>query len=594
MQELYDRSSSTFSSRPHFLGYAIPLLPSLLAIFIVSRVIKLLSGIRAVNQLPGLWVPLQPLSNPSGLLKTSWWNIGVGSNWYWRGRLYKDLGSETIAVVPFLIGVPTLFTSNLDVARQILSGQAQGHGLKERHFDKSEAMGRMIMKWGMNLVAARTSDDVWRKHRRIVGSAFNNQLYELVWTETLNTYRQMEAAESWDTKDTVDVPIVPHITSKMALLIIARCGFGFSFDWTAPPMGPDGTMSVQESLRILADSSIVSLMAPDWVRYLPLPGFDKIRTAFGQFSAFMRREIEARTREVRSAGDGDAEGADARTDAFTILVRANERETGKFRLDAQEVVSFSFGCFDAWGNRFLSGRGQIGNVFVMLFAGYETTGHTLSATLALLAIHQDVQDEILEQIVSVVGYDRDPTYADYEKLDKVLSAFYEALRLFPTAYLIMREATEDTVLDLPNAVGQEGSTPFAVTKGTSTSSASVRIPMPTRTALDSLTLPTEYNPRYHEDPQSFKSSRWHGTGEPEPFVGFSTGPRACIGRKFATTEAVVFLTMLLRDWRIEPMCRDGESNDAWAERAFAHPVFNFTLSVRDTPVRFVRRERRGV
>ncbi|KAG5634767.1 hypothetical protein H0H81_000848 [Sphagnurus paluster] len=412
--------------------------------------------------------------------------------------------------------------------RQIISGQAQGH-VKERHFDKSEMAGRIITKWGMNLVAAQTSGDVWRKHRRIVGPAFNNQLYGLVWAETLNIYRQMETAEGWDTKHTVDLPMVQPITTKMTLLIIARCGFGFSFDWTAPPTGPDGAMTVQESLCIITDSYTVALIAPNW--------------------------IETRTLEVRNGG----ESGDERMDTFTMLVRANEQETGKLRLDAQEVI---------------------GKVFIMLFVGHETTAHTLTATLALLAVHQDIQDEILEQIVSVVGYDRDPNYADYENLDKVLSAFYEALRLFPAAYIMMGEATQDTVLDLPNPARQEGSTPLSVAKGTSI-------------VVDLVGI--QYNPRYFKDPQEFRPSRWHGvSNESETFAGFSIGPRACIGRKFATTEAVVFLTMLLRDWRVEPMCCDGESKDEWAKRVFAHPVVTMTLTVRDAPVRLVRREHRGV
>jgi cytochrome P450 len=38
----------------------------------------------------------------------------------------------------------------------------------------------------------------------------------------------------------------------------------------------------------------------------------------------------------------------------------------------------------------------------------ETTANTLAATLALLAIHQDIQKEILEQIIDVVGVEREP------------------------------------------------------------------------------------------------------------------------------------------------------------------------------------------
>lgn len=374
--------------------------------------------------------------------------------------------------------------------------------------------------------------------------------YEMVWSETLDTYYQMESFEGWVGKDTVEIPAVQKLSTKLALLVIAKCGFGFSFDWSAPPTGPDGRMSVQEALRVLADSHIIGLLAPDWVRYLPLPGFSRIRQAFDAFSAFMQKEIEARTADVQNG--------DERTDAFTMLVRANEQEKGKLRLDDQELI---------------------GNVFILLFAGHETTAHTFSATLALLALHPDVQNEISEQIVAFVGYDRDPVYDDYSNLDKVLSAFYEALRLFPAAYLLIREAAEDTVLHIPNIGGEEGTTPLPIRKGTNV-------------VIDMIGI--QYNPRYFEDLKEYRPSRWYGTSnESEAFSAFSMGPRACIGRKFATTEAVVFLTMLLRDWRIEPKLKASETKEEWRERVLEHPALKLTLGVRATPVRLVRRKERA-
>ena len=69
---------------------------------------------------------------------------------------------------------------------------------------------------------------------------------------------------------------------------------------------------------------------------------------------------------------------------------------------------------------------------------------------------------------------------------------------------------------------------------------------------------------------------------------FIKGPRACIGRKFATTEAVCFLTMLLRDWKVEPLLNAGETVDQWKDRVLQASLI-FTLSIRDVPVRFVRR-----
>ncbi len=68
---------------------------------------------------------------------------------------------------------------------------------------------------------------------------------------------------------------------------------------------------------------------------------------------------------------------------------------------------------------------QTGNMYIMLFAGHgnspfvrtmdhflnivaETTAKTFAAALACLAIHQDVQQEAYEQIISVAGETADP------------------------------------------------------------------------------------------------------------------------------------------------------------------------------------------
>ncbi|KAF8068991.1 cytochrome P450 [Lyophyllum atratum] len=536
------------SIHPRFLGHDVPLLAILLSLFVLSRVVKLFNGLSAVGYLQGYRIPFQGAALPGALFPTSWWNLGLHAHWRWRSTLYKDFGADTFSVVPFLVGLPSIYTSNLDVMRQVVSGE------QRTSFRKSKESNQVLIKWGHNLASA-SDMDMWRRHRRVMGPAFNNKLYQMVWSETLDTYRQMESVEGWVGKSSIEIPAVQKLSTKMALLVIAKCGFGFDFDWSAPPTGPDGKMTIQEAVRILADSHAIALMMPDWVRYLPMPGFSKIREAFNEFSAFMRKEIDVRTAEVRN----EEQSADERTDAFTMLVRANEREAKKLRLDDQEVI---------------------GNVFILLFTGHETSAHTISATLALLALHQEIQDEILEQIVSVVGYDRNPVYDDYSNLDKVLSAFYEALRLFPSAHIMVREASEDTILNLPSSDGQEGTTPLPVHKGTN-----VSIP---KIVMDMVGI--HYSSRYFKDPEEFRPSRFYGTpNESEALSAFGIGPRACVGRKFATTEAVAFLTMLLRDWRVEPKLETGETRGAWREKVLARPTLGITLSVGQAPVRLTKR-----
>ena len=38
----------------------------------------------------------------------------------------------------------------------------------------------------------------------------------------------------------------------------------------------------------------------------------------------------------------------------------------------------------------------------------ETTAHTLAGTIGFLAVNEDLQEEIYQQIVEVVGHERDP------------------------------------------------------------------------------------------------------------------------------------------------------------------------------------------
>ena len=76
-------------------------------------------------------------------------------------------------------------------------------------------------------------------------------------------------------------------------------------------------------------------------------------------------------------------------------------------------------------------------------------------------------------------------FDDYSKLDKVLAVFYEALRMFrerwiyfplsflikknyfriASAHILIREATEDTVLEIPKPHGQVGTVTIPIPRG---------------------------------------------------------------------------------------------------------------------------------
>jgi cytochrome P450 len=72
------------------------------------------------------------------------------------------------------------------------------------------------------------------------------------------------------------------------------------------------------------------------------------------------------------------------------------------------------------------------------------------------------------------------------------------------------------------------------------------------------------------------------------------GPRSCLGKKFATTEAVCFLVLLLRDWRVEPLLSvnvstgEKETKEEWRERVLQAKM-TLTMGVRDVPLTFTKR-----
>ena len=168
----------------------------------------------------------------------------------------------------------------------------------------------------MNLVSS--NGETWRKHRRIIGPSFNNQLWELrnghhqhpssilidmethigikwsgqrPWRRTMKWY--LRKGGLIRTKSTplllrhlpsryVNNWVSPRMvwflkpscrTPQLAALIIGRCGFGFSFDWLEPARSADGKMTIQHALRVVSESTMVLLFVPKWLQRLPILGY---------------------------------------------------------------------------------------------------------------------------------------------------------------------------------------------------------------------------------------------------------------------------------------------------------------------------------
>lgn len=104
------------------------------------------------------------------------------------------------------------------------------------------------------------------------------------------------------------------------------------------------------------------------------------------------------------------------------------------------------------------------NMFVLNFAGHDTTAYTFTFFLYLLAAHPAVQDWIAEELRRVLG-DRPPEewhYSqDFPRLKRCLAVMYETLRLYtpvpvakwtdsqPQTFVVNRGDGHKTTVALP-------------------------------------------------------------------------------------------------------------------------------------------------
>ncbi|KAJ7150251.1 cytochrome P450 [Mycena filopes] len=490
-----------------------------LSVLVARKVLEFRSNARKLANLPGLRSLVTPVSLFGSLLPTSPINPGLSWQWNWRNTIYNKHGVHTMSVLPYL-------------ARQVLSVKGQ--------FEKPLETTLLTLLWGRNIFAEEGTE--WSRHRRIMNPAFGPETYEMVWNETESLYREMMQAECWTGKAELMLAATTDITTKLALLLISRCGFGTHIAWQAE----DKTSAIPfgEALSIVSSHSIVRLITPRWMYKLPIKSLHNVEAAYSSLAVFMQNLIKTR-REELSAG---AEANGGRHDLFRVMLRASEGE-GKLRMTDDELS---------------------GNTFFMLFAGHETTAKALDATMGFLALYEDIQEEVYEEIRGVAK-DGKLSFADIPKLVKVQASFLEGARLFPAGFLMIRDTTETVVLKTDEEDGHGGQ---------------IILEPGTRIMVDTVGL--HYNAKYFPNPEEFRPSRWYNASESDMTM-FSMGPRVCIGRRFAQTEAIAFLSNLLLDWQLHIVLNPGETRAQWRARVMKG-VTLMTLGVGRVPLRLTRRK----
>ncbi|CAE6517092.1 unnamed protein product [Rhizoctonia solani] len=462
---------------------------------IVSKLYKIRQALARISYCPGERTIFSIASLLGNMLPYIPY-ISLGHNYPWRARHQV---SERHGV-----GLSGLVSAFPPTSYFLVSDPA---GVKHvsysrNNFVKDTDAYTVLKGFGSNLLVVEGEE--WKRQRRIAAPAFSDKNNRLVWDTAKELVRQM--IDDWGSKKSITIHDVSEDFSlPLSLGVIAKAGFGQDISLKAEVIPAGHHLTFKDALSTTSKTTHLPLMLPNWAWGLRKE-WKHAKKAHDELRLYLHELIRAR-RDLKE--QLTEEPLDIKHDLFNQLVDAR---------DANDV---------------LTEDELIGNVFIFLIAGHETTAHTFAVILALLALYPNVQDKLAKQLRELEHEHGTLNYSHIQLLTYVMAVVYEALRLFPMVGIMPKISTADAT----------------ITVGFPPHTQTLQVPASTKVNVFSTAL--HYNPSYWEnpdefDPERFMDPHWNR----DAFIAFSLGPRACIGRRFAETTLVAELASLIPKYKI--------------------------------------------
>ena len=324
-----------------------------------------------------------------------------------------------------------------------------------------------------------TSDgEFWRRQRRLAQPAFHRQRINS-YGEVMVQYTQ-RAMATWKHGEKRDVA---RDMARLALEIVVKTLFNSDVSKEADHVGA----TLSELVKPFASQATLK-----WIldNRLPTPGHRKYFNEVAEIDRIVFRIIAER----RASGYDEG-------DLLSMLLQAQD-DDGTQMTDKQL-------------------RDEVMTLFV---AGHETTALSLAWSWYLLAKHAQAEEKFHAELDEVLA-GRAPTVSDLPRLKYTEMIAKEAMRLYPPAYAIGRDAIVETEIG-----------GFRVPKGTQ---------------LFAFPWVTHRDARYFDEPEAFKPERWEYAEQIPKYAyfPFGAGPRQCIGNYFAMMEIVLLLATIGQRFR---------------------------------------------
>jgi cytochrome P450 len=367
---------------------------------------------------------------------------------------------------------------------------------KAQFFIKERTQKRMKILLGEGLITA--DGETHKRHRRIAAPAFHRQRIQ-AYAATIVEYAATMRDE-W--KPGVKIDIAAEMM-RLALQITART----LFDTEVTP--EIATINDESNAVMEMYNALIALpRAEDLLRWrIPIPVLIRFRKSKARLDAVVDRMIAAKQAEIAQLL---REGKPVGGDLLSMLIAARDEDPAQpsdKKLNSKEL------------------RDEVLTIFL---AGYETVANALSWTWLLLGQNPGAEKKLHSELDSALA-GRLPTLDDLPRLPYTEMVVAEAMRLYPPAWAMGRQATEDIEIG-----------PYRVPKGTFFFFSQYIV---------------QRDPKYFPDPLAFRPERHTAEAKAArpkfAYFPFGGGGRQCIGESFAWMEAILVLAALAQRWRLK-------------------------------------------
>jgi cytochrome P450 len=308
------------------------------------------------------------------------------------------------------------------------------------------------------------------------------------------------------------------VCAKFSMETIASCVFGINA----------GSFKSSDSPFVKSAQEMFSLSAKDALRIFGyfLPGVRQIADAM-KYPIMKPQPIQFLIDSITQTIKHRLQSKSRRNDMIDLMIDAMK---GELRNEDQQIPRLD----NQGRSKVVDETMIIATATVMLVAGYETTGSTMSFIFWLLARNPHIQERLQSEIDEACDGSTEkngmPDYDSIQQMEYLEMVIMETLRLIPPAGISFRECTAD--YKLPGGA--------IIKRGTE-----IHIPI----------LGIHTDERYYPNPEEFDPERFtkeaQASRHPMAFLPFSHGPRMCIGMRFALLEIKVAIVKVLREYTVK-------------------------------------------